>query len=317
LLTPVTLLKGFITFDGAYKEERNIHITVVEDESGRVVQDIKPNSKTGKYIVVLNGGITGKKYTVKYEADGYKPIVETLTIEPGSSYQEISKEVDLKLVNFESKVPGTLSISGIVKNTNKEIVPNVNVIVKDNQSGESVGSFFTDKTSGKYYFVLQPGRNYNISYDAAGYLFHSENINIPKQPEYKEISKDVTLERIAKGSTSILNNIFFDSNKSLLRKESNVELEKVFKFLKDNANIKVEVSGHTDSKGKDAANLKLSKDRAQSVVNYLIQKGIDKNRIIAKGYGKTLPIAPNTTADGKPNKEGMQLNRRVELKIIE
>lgn len=317
VVDPITLLKGFITFDGGYKEGKSIQITVVEEESGKIVHEIKPNSKTGKYIVALNGGITGKKYIIKYEAADFKPITETIVIEPGSTYQEILKEVDLKPINFESKVPGTLSVSGTVKNTSNNIIAGVTVNVKDNQTGESAGSFYTDKTTGKYYFVLQRGKNYNISYEATGYLFHSENINIPQQPEYTEIVKDVVLEPIKSGSKTILKNVFFDSNKSILRKESTVELEKLYAFVNDNPTIKVEVSGHTDSKGNDAANLKLSKQRAEAVANYLIQKGINKSRIIAKGYGETAPIAPNNLPNGKPNPEGMQLNRRVELKIIE
>ncbi len=317
IVDPITLLKGIVTFDGDLKEAKNVQISVIDDESGKIVQEIRPNSKTGKYIIALNGGPTGRAYTVRYESTDYKPITDKITIQAGGPYQEILKEVDLTTINFESKTPGTLSISGVVKNTKKETIPNVNVTVKNNQTGESVGAFFTDKNSGKYYFVLQTGKNYNIAYDATGYLFHSENINVPKQPEFKEIVKDVTLDPIVKGATIVLNNVFFDSNKSLLRKESDIELEKLYTFLKENGRIKVEVSGHTDSKGKDETNLKLSKDRAQSVVNYLIKRGIDKNRIIAKGYGETVPMAPNSTADGKPNLEGMQLNRRVELKIIE
>jgi outer membrane protein OmpA-like peptidoglycan-associated protein len=78
----------------------------------------------------------------------------------------------------------------------------------------------------------------------------------------------------------------------------------------------IEVSGHTDSKGNDATNLKLSQARSQAVVNALIKKGVDKTKLIAKGYGKTIPIASNTLPNGKPDTKGMQQNRRVEMKIV-
>jgi len=86
--------------------------------------------------------------------------------------------------------------------------------------------------------------------------------------------------------------------------------------LHSSPELVIEVSGHTDSKGNVITNQKLSQARSQAVVNAIIKKGIDKKQLIAKGYGKTMPIAPNTLPDGKPDLKGMQMNRRVELKIV-
>jgi len=77
----------------------------------------------------------------------------------------------------------------------------------------------------------------------------------------------------------------------------------------------VEIDGHTDSKGSDAYNIKLSEERARSVMDYLTQKGISADRMVAHGFGKSKPIAPNQKEDGNDNPTGRQLNRRVELKI--
>jgi len=87
-------------------------------------------------------------------------------------------------------------------------------------------------------------------------------------------------------------------------------LEIVYQLLVDNPNIYVEISGHTDNVGSAAVNNKLSLERAKSVVDYLIQKGIAKERLTSVGYGFDKPIAPNTT------EEGRQKNRRTEFKII-
>jgi len=125
------------------------------------------------------------------------------------------------------------------------------------------------------------------------------------------------LEPIKTDVKMVLNNLFFDYNKSTLRKESKVELERLYHFMQENKGLKFEVAGHTDSKGNGAVNLKLSKLRAESVINYLIKKGIDKKRLIAKGYGETMPVADNNLPNGKPNLKGMQMNRRVELKILD
>ena len=129
-------------------------------------------------------------------------------------------------------------------------------------------------------------------------------------------SMDLILDKVEIGSKIVLNNIFFDSNKATLRKESGVEIDKLVTLLKEYPKLVIEVSGHTDSKGNDAANLKLSQMRSQAVVNALIKKGIKKENLVAKGYGETAPIASNTLANGKPDVKGMQQNRRVELKIV-
>jgi outer membrane protein OmpA-like peptidoglycan-associated protein len=317
IVEPLTLVKGYLTFDGSTKGPSNVQIMATDMESGLVVQDVRPNSVSGKYILILNAGTEGRTYTVSFEADGYQPVNETITIPANSAYQEIDKELVMKLINLESKALGTISITGRIKDQEDKIIPGVKVIVKDNQSGKLIDTYYTSSDSGAYYFVLNRGQNYNISYEAEGYLFQSENVNVPKQPEYSSLTKNIVLETVKAGAKIVLNNIFFDSNKAILRKESNLELEKVIKLMQDYPNLKIEVAGHTDSKGNDAANLKLSQMRSQSVVSALVKKGMDPKRFVAKGYGETAPVTSNTLPDGKPDLKGMQLNRRVELKILE
>ncbi|MCC6838028.1 MAG: PD40 domain-containing protein [Bacteroidia bacterium] len=314
---PLTLLKGYLTFDGTDKVPSNISITATDVETGLVVQDVRPNALTGKYILILNPGDAGKAYTISYEAEGYQPISETITIPANSSYQEIEKELLLRGINFESKALGTITLKGTIKNIKAENISGAKIIVKDNKTGALLNTYYTNSDSGSFYFVLNRGNDYNLSFEADGYLFQSENVNVPKKPEYSEIVKEIVLERVKAGAKIVLNNIFFDSNKATLRKESNLEIEKVVKLMQDYPDVKIEVAGHTDSKGNDAANLKLSQMRSQSVVNALGKKGIDMKRLVAKGYGETMPIAPNMLPDGKPDLKGMQQNRRVELKIVE
>ena len=107
-----------------------------------------------------------------------------------------------------------------------------------------------------------------------------------------------------------MKNIFFDFDKATLRKESFNELENLTKLLNDVPSLKIEISGHTDGKGSAAYNLTLSDNRAKAVVDYLVGKGISKDRLVAKGYGLTRPIATNDT------EEGRQLNRRTEFEIL-
>ena len=104
-------------------------------------------------------------------------------------------------------------------------------------------------------------------------------------------------------------NIFFDFDQSSLREESFTELERLYELLINNINLIIEISGHTDNKGSRSYNKRLSLNRAKSVVNYLIEKGIDKKRLNYKGFGFDKPIADNKT------EEGRQMNRRTEFKI--
>src|SRR5690606_18332697 len=118
-------------------------------------------------------------------------------------------------------------------------------------------------------------------------------------------------KKIEIGSTIVLKNIFFDSGKSTIRSESTNELARLIKLLKDNPNLKIELSSHTDNIGSDDYNMKLSTERSKSVVDYLIAHSIPSYRLIPKGYGETQPIESNNTEAGR------QSNRRTEFKILE
>jgi len=107
-----------------------------------------------------------------------------------------------------------------------------------------------------------------------------------------------------------LKNIFFDSNSDLLKKESEIELDKFISLLNENPNLKIQISGHTDNVGKKIDNQKLSLNRANAVVKYFVSKGIKAIRLTAVGFGDTKPIADNDTEQGKNN------NRRTEINVI-
>lgn len=186
---------------------------------------------------------------------------------------------------------------------------------------EKITTLQSNAATGAFMISLPAGRNYAITVKKEGYLFYSENFDIPAGEGYKEIEKTILLDKLTKGARVILRNIFYDYDKADLRPESMTELDKVYKLMQDNPAIKIELSAHTDSRGSDAYNNKLSQERAQSCVDYLIKKGIDKSRIIAKGYGKQQPVIDDETIN-KMNSEAEkeaahQQNRRTEIKIIE
>ena len=216
----------------------------------------------------------------------------------------------------KKETPLTL-IKGVVNDESGFPAKNVEIAVTDNENGEVVGIYHTNSKTGKFLFILTPGKNYNITYQAKDHLFYSENMEIPKESNYYEIDRAVLLNPIIVGSKITLNNIFFDFDKATLRPLSNVELKNLYLLMRDNPNMKVQISGHTDSKGSDSYNQQLSETRAQAVVNSLTKAGISGDRMKAKGYGKKMPASPNIKSDGSDFPEGRQLNRRVELEITQ
>ncbi|MBI4930013.1 MAG: OmpA family protein [Bacteroidetes bacterium] len=301
----LTVLRGTVVDDFG-KLPPGVMITVTDANNGDIVGNYAPNPKTGKYLFILPHG---KTYTLLYEADGYHSVNNKYKVEPGKEYLSTEMVFILKEVKLEKQALGTVGVFGTVTDIQKKTVKSAKINVVDNTTGKSAGNYLSDNT-GKFSFVLERGKNYNLSFDAAGYLFQSENVNMPKEQIYSSVEKNVVLQPIATGSKTILNNIFFDFTKAKLRKESFVELDKVYALLKEKTDMKVEISGHTDNKGNDKLNLKLSKDRAKAVMDYLVKKGISKSRLTSQGYGKEQPIASNDTDAGR------QLNRRVELKIL-
>src|SRR5690606_38962524 len=120
----------------------------------------------------------------------------------------------------------------------------------------------------------------------------------------------IEVTKIEANATIVLNNLFFDFNKAVLKEESFSELNRMIDLMNKTSSMKVEITGHTDSDGPAAYNLKLSERRARAVASYLTNKGINKSRIKVKFYGEEKPSHTNDTHEGKSK------NRRVEFKIL-
>lgn len=177
------------------------------------------------------------------------------------------------------------------------------------ETGENVGSARSTPVTGDYKIILPVGHNYGFLASATGYASVSDNIDLTKTTQYVEIRRDLYLVPIEVGQVLALNNIFFDYNKSSLRKESRAELMRLVKILNENPTMEIEVGGHTDDRGSDQYNLRLSGERAKSVAEYVIAQGIPVQRVTHRGYGKHRPVDTNDT------EEGRQRNRRVEITI--
>lgn len=130
------------------------------------------------------------------------------------------------------------------------------------------------------------------------------------------VSPAIRLQAYVVNKPIVISNILYDYGFATLRPESITVLDGLVKTMVDNPNIVIQLSAHTDSIGSDAYNLKLSQNRAQSCVDYMLSKGISTERISAIGYGKSRPIAPNSLPNGQDNPDGRQLNRRIEFVVL-
>jgi outer membrane protein OmpA-like peptidoglycan-associated protein len=179
----------------------------------------------------------------------------------------------------------------------------------DLESGKLIVESYSDPLSGEFLVCLPEGKEYALNVNRPGYLFYSANV-IPRNVSKDGFSFDVPLQKIKAGSSIVLNNVFFDTDKSDLKPASKIELNKLVQFLSENPTLRVELGGHTDNIGSDADNLNLSERRAKAVVDFLVANGVTVDRLTAVGYGESKPLESNDTAEGRAK------NRRTEFTIL-
>ncbi len=195
------------------------------------------------------------------------------------------------------------------KETNKPLESKFEII--DLESGQTVVESYSDKQNGEFLVTLPAGKEYALNVSKKGYLFYSDHFEVKTPADATHAHQlDIKLSPVKQGSTTALNNIFFDTNSAELKPASKTELHKLIAFLKQNPTVKMEVGGHTDNVGDDKANLTLSEKRAKSVADFLTTSGIEAMRITSKGYGETKPVTENNTDEGKSK------NRRTEITIV-
>lgn len=225
--------------------------------------------------------------------------------------------VRVKLLEREKPNPVVLVHGNVYNQKTKEPL-SATLVYETMPDGVEAGNGVSSAVDGSFKVVLPYDKNYSIRATADKFFAVSESLMLDSlvKEGYKEIHKDLYLVPIEIGQVVRLNNVFFDFDKWDLRPESFIELDRVVKLLKENPSIEIEMSAHTDSHGSDDYNFKLSDERARSVREYILSKGIAPSRIVSQGYGETKPVVPNTNPDGTDNPENRQLNRRVEFKIL-
>lgn len=270
---------------------------------------LSASGKHGYYSSAKEGGVgTYDIYMITFRGPE-KPVIQNnednLIASAGNPMSEVIVQQKVELKTMRLTI-----LKGTVKDDISSNPIEATIEIVDNAKNELISTFTSNSATGKFLVSLPSGKNYGIAVKAEGYLFHSENFDIPAATNYQEINKDIRLKKASVGTKIVLRNIFFDLAKATLRAESNTELDRLTTVMNENPQLKIEISGHTDNQGSLELNTKLSEARAKAVVDYLISKGISTGRLTFKGYAFSQPIAPNDTDEGR------QENRRVEFKVM-
>ena len=214
-----------------------------------------------------------------------------------------------------SKVKPLKQITGLVLACDsKQPLPGVKVIITG-----ATGKLIAEKTtdgSGRYSYSMEEFAALKATGAVSGYFNSSVNVGLPTDAEMVNFTNpDLCLTPVPVAAIKV-DNVYYDYNKASLQVNSFESLDQLVNLLNENPTMSIELGAHTDSKGDDAYNQKLSEARAKTVIDYLIGKGIDASRLVARGYGELQPVAENTNADGTDNPEGRQQNRRTEFKVL-
>ncbi|RFZ90308.1 hypothetical protein D0C36_21150 [Mucilaginibacter conchicola] len=210
------------------------------------------------------------------------------------------------------------TLSGLVIDCDtRKALPGVKVSFVDSLNKQTIYSIVTDKTA-RYSFNVKTSRPYSLVLEKQGYF--TKVLPVPASGGEMQgdtlFNADICLQAFKVDKPIVIKNVLYDYDKATLRPESKEVLNDLITIMKDNPKIKVELAAHTDSKGSDKYNLALSQRRAQACVDYIVSMGIAEDRIYAKGYGESHPIASNKLPNGKDNPVGRQLNRRTEFTVI-
>lgn len=277
------------------------------------------NGRYGYYASYKPGGFGEKDiYLITFLGPEKLPLISN----EDNLIASIAKPIKEKFIEPEiiSEGSNMAILTGVVRDEKTKKPLKGQVVLIDNEENKVIAEFNSDGISGKYLVSLPGGKNYGIAVKKDGYLFHSENFVIPNESGFRQYEKDVDLKKVEIGQKIVLRNVFFDLNKHSLRPESVNELDRLVKLMNENPTMKIELSGHTDTRGSAEYNRALSENRAKAVVEYLVDHGVSEDRLKFAGYGETQPINSDSSIyseKSKTKKEELhQENRRTEFKIL-
>ncbi|HMP98612.1 MAG TPA: OmpA family protein [Cyclobacteriaceae bacterium] len=255
------------------------------------IRETKSDARTGLARLALP---IGEKYEVIVSAANFKSEIFTLDASGLVLYRNFDKEVELQ----PEKTGVMINVADLVNDSKVKS----KIVLRNKDRDEII------EVNGNEMVQLRVGDRYELEATSdQGYAFSSTLINVDGAATAEV---EIKLQKLERDSKLALRDITFESNSAQLSEVSFTELQRVVKLMLENPSLKVEISAHTDDVGADAYNLVLSNKRAQSVLNYLVDQNVPKERFTFRGYGKAQPKVPNNS------EENRAINRRVELKIL-
>jgi OOP family OmpA-OmpF porin len=219
-------------------------------------------------------------------------------------------QADIYRISLKEKTIPIINVEGHV--FNKENTTPVKAKVTVTISGDSINETTASALSsqGVYVVSLQAGKTYTVHTEAEGYYDQYTALDLSQYTENADYLLDFYLVNLVINKPIRIHNIYFETSSSVLLPESFKALDSLVTLFRDNPNLSISITGHTDNVGNEPSNLTLSDGRARSVLEYLVKQGVDEKRISSKGFGSTMPLDTNKTAEGR------QQNRRVEFTVI-
>ncbi|HKK61723.1 MAG TPA: OmpA family protein [Bacteroidales bacterium] len=264
----------------------------------------------GYYSTIREGGFGGKDL-YKVVMLGSEKEVIALTkndLIAGFEYNEIDPFLTVPEL---LQVDTSLLVSGLVRDTvgGSDTVVMAGLTFIDIASGEIAKKTMSGK-DGTYKVRLPEAKTYGVEINATGYLYFLDILDLSGHDTDELAEADFYLQRIEVGTKVVLDNIYFETGKSVLTVDSYEALDQVVQLLEDNSSVKIEIAGHTDNTGSKSVNKRLSEARAKAVMDYIVGRGISNSRLEYAGYADEQPVAPNDTPEGR------EMNRRVEFEIL-
>lgn len=267
--------------------------------------------------------------SVRPEGIGYSDICEVTFLDPPPAIELVEPEPEVvpqpeqeaktiddefmdSMVSLQRDLGIATELIGKVIDEETTTALKAEIVLVDNRLNKVLERVYSNAETGDFKIVIPHGGNYGINTSVDGYLFNSLNFEVPTFSEPQSLETHILMVKAKVGSKVVMKNIFFDSGKADIKSESIAEIERILDLLQRNSSIKLQVNGHTDNVGDGSKNKVLSLKRAEAVVRFLTDRGVEPVRLRAIGFGEERPLVSNDDEEG-----GREINRRTEIEVFE
>ena len=270
-------------------------ITIKDAKTGQKTKASIRKDNVGRYFITMP---IGESYEIDFQKENYDPFVFEMDTKKSVLFTQSELDVELN--------PGKLRLSVRVKDALSGLPLEADVVLSNTDRREVLNAQKADSV-GVYSAATRKGDTYRLKVASVGYFYFDSLVFMPKDSSL--LTCEVAMNILKNDAKLHIQNILFGYNSADFTDESFLELDRVVELLEQNPNLTIELSAHTDDRGADAYNERLSLLRANAAMDYIVRKGIARNRITAVGYGKRMPLVPNTSEENRAK------NRRVEFKV--